>query len=317
MKMLNKVVPALILPLISSALVADTEFGDSVPREVVNQLLGDPLRGGMAQIYSDILDTFPDFEVPDGFAVLASADQPYFQRVILKTDADEEPARRAALAAFTGNGWQELPVYGSGVPQTGFVNTVNSPQSTTVCNDAFGRISISVSEGGAPRYVSLNYNTNGPNVNGREQSCAEQAEMMTQGPMGMRMQRGPQLQQYIPRLVMPQSTSAPRGGDLIAFNMGGGGGNDEWETRGTVSVDWSIDAIAQYFVEQIEEQGWAADSEVTGSVAASGSWTKTIDDMELVGTLMIVRQAENTWDLRFKILRQVELGTAAAPRFFR
>jgi hypothetical protein len=43
---------------------------------------------------------------------------------------------------------------------------------------------------------------------------------------------------------------------------------------------------------------------VTGSVVASGSWTKTIDDMDLVGMLLIVQQADNTWDLRFRVLRK-------------
>lgn len=313
MKMLNKVVPALILPLVSSALVADTEFGDSVPREVVNQLLGDQFRGGTAYVYSDILDAFPDFEVPDGFAVLASTNQAYFQRVILKTSVDADAAKSVIAAAFIAEGWQELPVYGSGAPQTGFVTAEPSPQPTQLCNDAIGRMSINVTTGAAPRYVSLNYNTNGPTVNSRQQTCAEQIEMTAQGPMAMRGRMGPELSQYMPRLLMPESNTpgipSPR-----AF-FGGGGSSNDWETEGSLISDLSIDEVFEHFTAQVNEQGWTPDSEVTGATVATASWTKTVDDMDLVGLLAIIATAENNWEMKFRILRKSEVASTSNRDF--
>lgn len=58
-----------------------------MPREVVEQFVGNVYGTGGAKLYSDILSAFPPFEVPDGFEVLASADQGQMQRVITKWTA--------------------------------------------------------------------------------------------------------------------------------------------------------------------------------------------------------------------------------------
>lgn len=304
MKVLNKVVPAMILPLVSPALVADTEFGDTVPREVVMQFVGGNPLAAPGRLYSDILADFPDFEVPDGFSVLASADQGYSQRVILRTELDEMEASAAVGDALTDAGWSLVPEFGQpGPPQTGFIGVNSMPRYQQFCHDDLGNITVSVVQGAAPRYVNLNRATQ---VNmGNQPTCAQRLDPGYQqfGPPGFGRQG---LSQYVPRLVMPMASATaanqPRL-DAVSFASGGGGGSNDYESRGSLQSDMGIDDIAQYFIEQIEQQGWAPDSKVTGSVVASGSWTKTIDDMDLVGTLLIVQQAENTWDLRFRVLR--------------
>jgi hypothetical protein len=306
MKMLNNVVPALILPLFSPALVADTEFGDSVPREVVMQFVGgNPLAGIQGRLYSDILEAFPPFAMPDGFAVLASADQDRLQRVILRTELDGTEARDAITAALMDAGWSVIPDQGMR-NQTGFVTaSQQQPLYVQFCHDDLGNINVSVAPGEAVRYVNLNRYASG--VLGNQASCQQQRDPSFQqfGPRGF----GPQLMQYAPRLVMPQPDTSANGPQRIVDAVSVGGGNsgnmNDWESRGTLRIDWSLDEIAQHFVEQIEDQGWMPDSEVTGAVVASGSWTKTVDDMELTGILTIVEQAENTWDLKFRVMRRV------------
>ncbi len=306
MKMLNKVVPALILPLVSPALVADTEFGDSVPREVVMQFVGgNPLSGAQGRLYSDILADFPAFEVPDDFSVLASADQGYVRRVILKTGLNDAATQQAIADALTDAGWTYIPDPGvPGRQQTGFIGANSPAMYQQFCNDELGNITVSVTQGAAVRYANLTHNVT---AIGNQPTCAQRLDPAFQqfGPRGF---GGPQLAQYIPRLVMPTAGAAdanqPRIVDAVSFATGGGGGSNDYESRGNLRTDLSIDAIAQHFIEQIEEQGWAPDSEVTGAVVASGSWTKTVDDMDLIGTLLIVQQDGNIWDLRFRVLRK-------------
>src|SRR5690606_37397062 len=107
------------------------------------------------------------------------------------------------------------------------------------------------------------------------------------------------------RMIMPASnqpiTPGPRIVDSVGF--GSSGDADAWETYGALVLDWSIREIFEHFADQVDEQGWAIDIEAIGAVVASASWTKTIEDMNLVGTLTILPQAENTWDLRFRLVR--------------
>jgi hypothetical protein len=308
MKMLNKVVPVLLpLSCISPTLLADTEFEDSVPLEVVMQFIGgNPLSGTQGSLYSDILADFPAFELPNGFSVLASADQGYLQRVILRTEADTAEAQDALAAALTGAGWSLLPDPAArGQPQTGFViGGATPPMYQQFCHDRLGNITASIMQGDAVRYAHLTRSTS-PNQ-GNQPTCAQRLDPGYQqfGPPGFGRQN---LSQYVPRLVMPTASTAnnpQRVIDEMIISSGGGGGGNDFESRGTLRSGLGIDAIAEHFIDQIEQQGWEADSEVTGSVVASGSWTKTIDDMDLIGTLLIAHQGEDTWDLRFRILRQ-------------
>jgi hypothetical protein len=291
----------LTLAFAAHAVLAATEFEDSVPVEVALQFIGNPL-GGQGKLYSDILDGFPPFTVPSGLTVIASADMGYIHRVILRSTLDAAAALDAATTALTDAGWSVVPQAGMGAAQVGFVSAAPMPQYQQLCHDDLGMMTLSASAGAAASYVNLNRNVNVPGM-GVQPSCAQLLDPAGQGgfdPRAMAMS-GRTLSQYVPRLLMPQasgSTTAPFFG-----GGGGGGGMNDWEARGALTSDWDIDEIVEHFVEQIEEQGWEQDSEVTGAVVATGSWTKTVDDMDLIGTLSILQQAENTWDLRFRIVR--------------
>jgi len=314
MKML-KVVPVFAAPalaLAATSVLADAEFGASVPREVVEQFVTDAFGGGPGKLYADIFDAFPSFAVPAGFTVLASADQGYLQRVILKTSVDEAAAKATLAAALRAEGWQEMPIYGGGAPQTGFVTAEAPPQPLSFCSDALGRMSVSVSAGAAPHYVSLSRSNVAAMGNGVQRTCAEEIEMITQGPAAMRGRMGPELSQYVPRLLMPESNTAEASPRVF---MGSGGSSNDWETGASLVSEWSIDAVFEHFTSQVNAQGWTADSAVTGAAVATASWTKTVNDMDLVGLLTIINTAENTWQMKFRILRKSNAAPAANRRF--
>jgi hypothetical protein len=295
---------ALLLAPAASAL-ADTEFGQMVPREVVQQFVGSAL-GGEGKLYSDILDAFPQFALPAGFEVLASADHGLFQRVILKTRLDEVAATAALVNAFIAEGWMEIPVLGGGASQTGFISGAPVARPSQLCNDAHGTLSISVGIGDVPRYVSLTRSVRTAAMGGgRPPSCAEQAG-------GMRRMMGPRLSEYVPRLVMPVSTTAPNPAMGNLMGGGGGGSSDEWESRGALAIDWNIQQIFTHFSDQVVGQGWMPDGAVTGVEVASGSWTRTVDGLDLIGLLTIVATAPNSWDLRFRLVNKGEAGAMPA-----
>ena len=109
---------------------------------------------------------------------------------------------------------------------------------------------------------------------------------------------------------MPESDVS--GGMPQGSFYGGGGSSNDYETEGVLSITWSGDALLEHFAVQIEEQGWETDAEASGSGAAFGSWTKTVEDDPLLGMLTLTQTAENTWNLKFRIVRQ--LGAAPQDR---
>ncbi|MGV3590925.1 MAG: hypothetical protein ACO1PZ_04495 [Gammaproteobacteria bacterium] len=301
MNMSNKVVPAaLALAVASMPLIADTEFGEEVPREVVEQFIGN-MFGGEPKLYSDIFTGFPPFTVPAAFEIVASADQGIQQNVILRTTLDDAEAIAAIAAALVAEGWMEMPIPGSGAPRRGFVSAQSDLQPVSLCSDALGRMSVRVRDGGDARYVNL-ARTTMEGFGGSRRSCAEEAEMMSLGPQGRPFREGADgVRQYMPELVMPVSDVATR---PQGFLTGGrGGSSDDFEERSSLSITWSSEALMAHFAEQIVEQGWQPDTQVSSTRTAFRSWTKTVDGNELLGTLTLVETSEDNWDLKFRIVR--------------
>lgn len=303
MKMLNKVVPALLF--LPCAALADIEFGDNIPREVVEQLLGSPL-GGEPKLYSDMFAAFPPFEVPAGFELLASADQGMARRVILRTTLDDAAASAAIVAALLAEGWVELPVYNGAAANTGFIGVTPPVQFISLCNDAHGRMSISVNASSGAKYVSLAQNPLAAFA-GQRRSCAEEVEMITRGPMRF---GGAGLAQYMPALVMPRS-DVPGADQRGLMGSGGGGSGNDYETRSFLAITWSGDALLGHFATQITEQGWQPEAQTSDASTAFGSWTKRIDGNEYRGLLTLVETADDGWDLKFRILRYGTGGAGA------
>lgn len=308
MNMSNKVVPAVLaLTLASTPLIADTEFGDDVPREVVEQTIGS-MFGGNTTLYSDIFSGFPPFTLPAGFEVVASADMGTQQRVILRTTLADAEAVAAAVAAFTSQGWMEMPVFGANAPRTGFIGATGSlPQTVSLCSDALGRLGVTLNSAAGGKYVTLALMTPAA-YGGMRRSCAEDAEMAALGPGGGMMRAGiDRMREYMPALVMPPSDAGPV--SPISFTGGGGGSSNDYETRGFLSITWDGDALLEHFAEQVVEQGWQPDAQTSSAQTAFGSWTKTVDGNALLGMLTLVETGDDSWDLKFRVVR----GGSGAP----
>jgi hypothetical protein len=86
-------------------------------------------------------------------------------------------------------------------------------------------------------------------------------------------------------------------------------GNNDWSTSTPLNTDWPIDEVFAHFVTQMEEQGWVADAEVTGSQMAMGSWTKTVEGgLELIGNINVIETAEDTYELDLRLVGKSQQG---------
>ena len=299
MNVLNKLLP-LALSVFSPALVADTEFEDSVPLDVVMQFIGRSPLAGESKLYSDILDAFPPFTVPDEFTVLASADQGFSRRVILATTLDGADAGAAIRDAFVAEGWVELAEQGA--PQVGFVATSAPQFATSLCHDAHGVLIVLVNPGADARYVSINQNLGARMIGRAEPTCAQlQGGVLNDPAFGIRNGLGPALSRYVPSMVMPLSSQP---GAPQARIMSMSGSSNEWETDGALTIDWSVDEVFEHFATQIGEQGWQLDTSALGTQAAMGIWTRSVDGLDLAGTLSIVNTGTDNWEMRFRLLRR-------------
>lgn len=297
MKRISPLFPLLVL---SSSTFAATAFDDNVPAEVIEQVMG-AMFGSQVRLYSDVPDGFPPFEMPRDMTLLASVDQGYSQRVILKSQFDPQAASALAYGALLDSGWDLIQMPGMQMPQTGFINQFQPTPQTQLCHDDFGMMQVSAQGGPGVTYVNMTRNIVPPGA--PMQGCA-QINQPRDPPMPDVYRL---MQEQMPRLVMPTT-------DGMSYSGGGngGGGPNEWEARASVSGPWDIARVYQYFVDQIEAQGWEGDANVASDNMATGSWTKTVEDAELVGHLMVLITDDNYYDLRFRMIRKGQLKTVAS-----
>jgi hypothetical protein len=273
MKRLPVLASLLMFSAIPHPVLADTEFVDDVPLEVVQQFIGNPFRA--SKLYSDILDAFPPFALPANFRVMASADLGFLQRVLLSSTLEDEEASAAIVAAFADEGWVELAIYGMTAQQNGFISAEPPVRPRQLCHDDYGNLSITVGGDTGTRYININRNVGVPGMAPGGPSCARMIEQTTQNSPNFGFRPGNMLNSYVPRLIMPESNALPTQ-PMSSFMQGGGGGSsNDWETRGILTIDWNLDEIYAHFARQIAEQGWTSDSAATGTMMANGSWTKT------------------------------------------
>ncbi len=277
--------------------LADTEFGDAVPVEFVRALLGVTPYGD-PRIYSDILDDFPEFTIPDGFEVLGSADQGYSLTVVLATDLDEAGARAAIASSFADLGYTEFNPPGSFDPGTGFIapsQPLPVPRDR-YCHDQEGFITISFSSGDNQNTLSVRNS-----AHGNPQTCAQQLQEQTFA-MSRSSFRGGGLREHLPRMELPQ---IQRRGLNPFSGMGSSSNGSGVETRASINIDWEIEEVYEHFKSQIEEQGWELDAENVGSSSATGTWTRSPDpDMDLIGTLSVIMSNEEQFDLTFNLVQR-------------
>lgn len=274
------------------AAIAATEFDGDVPAEVVQQVVG-AMFGGQLSLYADLPDGFPPFEMPRDMTLLASVDQGYSQRVILKSQFDQQAATALAYAALLDSGWNLVPMPGMQPSQTGFINPYQPVPPTQLCHDEHGMMQVSAQMGSGITYVNLTRNITPPGV--VAQICNPQPQPVDPPlPDAYRL-----LQEQMPRLELPSG-----GGMSSSGGYSTGSGPNESEVRAQMNGPWDIARAFTYFTEQIVAQGWEEDVSAIGANIATGSWTKTVEDAEFVGSLIVTMTGTNTYDLRFRLVRK-------------
>lgn len=291
---------SLVIPLLvqNATAQAATPFEDSIPLDIVEALF-DSGYGGDFAVYEDIMDDFPDFDLPAGFEVVGSLLQNTQKRVVLATELDESAAIDAIQNNLLDDGWTEMPNFGPRIQDSGFIMAnAARPSFNMVCNDEHGQMNMSYRDREPQNYLVLGLSVYAL-FNRNWQSCDE---LIAQQEMSMSQIRGRSfgVQQYMPRLEMPEGTT--QNGYQPMFIGGSGGGNGSFETDATVEIDMELDEVFQHFAEQILEQGWTADTESVGAATATGAWTKQDEnETTIVGRLSVVRSGENVFDLSMQV----------------
>ena len=290
---------AMIVPVFAifglSNTLADTEFEQSVPLELVKALIGSTPYGEV-RIYSDLASAFPKFEIPDGFLVLGSIDRGYGLSAVLTTELSNDQSSIALTESLNQAGYTEFEVPGSRDAGTGFVspNQPSYQSNRRLCHDSFGFISFNYKEQSDSNLVTISSNL--PNNN---QSCAEQFAIQTQA-MSRMAASGGGLRQHMPRMELPESEQR-RTSPFFGMGSSSSSGNGV-EARANVNVEWEIDEVFRHFKEQIEDQNWQLDSEVVGAASATGSWTHSPEPgLDLIGTLIVLRSSEGSFELKFQL----------------
>lgn len=290
---------SLVLLLIfpKTPVMADTEFEDSIPLDVA-QALFDYGDTGRFRVYSDIMDEFPAFQIPDGFTVLGSAFFLSQMRVALSTEQDTEEAMLAIEESFLGDDWETMPIFNPVLNRTGFVSPDQVETSRrSLCHDDFGQLSFSGKSSGAENQVILSM------VAGlrRNWSSCAQARAQQEQQLSMMQGRGRLgIQQYMPRLMVPEEANTGQNAVWMLGGMSSSGNSADTDMQ--LEIDWNMEEVYRYFAEQMAEQEWALDTESTGSVSASGTWTQSPEaNMNIMGTLNVVSLGENKFQLKLTI----------------
>lgn len=284
----------------SSDAEADTPFVDSIPLDVAEALFGFGIDDNFA-VYSDIIDDFPEFDMPSEFEVVGSVLQNRQMRVVLATQLDEAEAVDAIASSYLDDGWINMPQFNPPRVEKGFVSAANSnlrPRYQMICHDDHGQLNMSYRQRPSENYLVMSLGI-GFGFNRSWQSCQE---IIAQQEISLARMSGRSMgmQQYMPRLELPEGTT--QGGYQPFFIGGGGGGNNSYETDATVEIEMNLEEVFRHFAEQIIEQEWSSDSESVGTATATGTWTKTVEnDTNIVGRLNIVRSDENVYDLSMQV----------------
>ena len=290
-------ITSLALFFLTFPLFAATEFEDTIPIELAKALLSNSI-SGETRIYTDILDEFPEFQLPTGFEVMGSIDQRSSQRVVLTTELAEDEAALQIFAAFEDVDFVQLDLFSLNRRQNGFMSSQPRRIPRRMCHDDIGNLSILFTEVNNIRLVTLSASVY---RNTNQLTCAQQAQ---QYQMSMQRMGGMNsgIREYIPRMEAPDDGSLP---PFAAF-IGGSGfssSNNEVETEANLNIEWSIDEVYSHFEDQINAQDWEIDSQNIGTTTAIGTWTLNPEpDLSLVGVLTVFKTAESSYKLIFKLL---------------
>ena len=286
--------------LSATPLSADTEFEDSIPIDLARSLLSGTGGTMDVKIYSDIPDTFPDFDLPDGVTLIGSVDQTHNQQVVLRSDGDGTQQQAALIESLQDSDYLLIEQMSAGTRQTGFVYANPQARSTPaqLCHDSLGLIYIRLHPDSDHTFINL---TSTPGMNLGGYNCADRVAQASRAqgfsPFLGGAQSPRSLQTSMPRLVLPDE--AARQSQRMPMFLSGS--SDQMESKIEFTIDWRLAEVQEFFSEQIVEQDWVLDSETTGSHVAIGAWTKEENGRMLLGILHLISHNDDNYEAVFAI----------------
>ena len=300
-------VPLFAVLFLPSAL-ADTEFEDSVPLELVKALIGNTPYGE-SRIFSDLSSEFPRVDIPDALELMGSIERGFGVAAVFSTELSASATESALHDAFIQSEYMEFEVLAMEGLQNGFVSPLgNRPiRYSRYCHDSFGFLSHTYSPKDQKGIVTVSANFANDNRSCADQLAEQQQAMERRSPNG--------LSHYLPTMELPV-TEAPRSRPFLGSG-GWSGSSNSIETDASVRIDWSIEEVFSHFTRQIEAQQWSSDSQNIGASSAIGIWVRSPEvGVDLIGTLTILKAGDESFELKFQ-LSSIGGANDSSPRVFR
>jgi len=286
----------IIAGLVMVSASADTEILDSISIRFAEGLLFGP-DFGQATFYSDIVDSFPDVDLPEQYELMGSVDLVYSTQVILRADMKARDAEQVLVDKLLTTDFAIIPKMGAGLESRGFVALEQLVRPVAFCRDDIGSVLARFRETDADSIITLSHSVTGPSGS---LSCNEYIEKQRIEATQHAERLNTGLRVYEPRLVMPQPPRE-RG---MSFGSGSrfSGGNGYFESSSSLVTDWPIAQVYQYFANQISGQGWEFETENTLDEKIVGEWTFEPDtELSLIGTFTVQEMTGSKYSVVFRL----------------
>lgn len=281
-------------------LIADSEFQGNVPLGFAEGLLSGP-DFGQPTFYSDIVDSFPNFEIPEQFELLGSADLVYVTRVILRSNLNLKDARQSLAHYLRSTEFNIVPQSKVITESIGFISLDLPILPLTFCNDKFGSVLARFRESNSGSIVTLDHSLAGASSG---LTCTEYIKQSLEEVAFVESHRSSGLRNYQPRMVLPQPPSDKK----MSYGAGirGTGADDFYESTTVLVTVWSLAETYKHFADQISTQGWELRSENTVGATSVGEWLNPPDaDLSLIGTFTVQKTGESRFKLVFRMDRNL------------
>ncbi len=259
-------IAAFLVPVVHADLL---ECVDPVVREVLID------HGGTrkTRFVNDIPSGFPEFNLPDGFALIGSSDSRNNLTVAVKTRLPELSAMEALVEVFTASGFRHNQQSGEPV-RGGFRDSVQTVQvlSTTMCApDDRSMLYLTASRPNDTTYVNLSAQE------ARQTACSQMQRYMSRGPF-----------QYLPDLVLPADVSNIR-------QPTSSGSNNTFTMEVLFTSARNASQLVGLFGEQLTNQAWQHNGDWVSQIGQGSAWSMRQGRVRLSGNLRIIPRSESEY----------------------
>lgn len=279
---------------------ADTEFKDYIPSVFAEGLFGGA-DFGQPTFYSDIVDSFPKFDIPEQFDLLGSVDLVYGTRVILRANMNTDEARQVLINELLTTKVKIIPTTNDTPESVGFIPMDWPVLPITFCHDDFGSVLARFRKTDSYSIITLDHSLAGPS---NRLNCTDYVKQRLEEVAQFEARRNQGLKGYQPRLVFPQPSSEKK--MSRGTSTSSSGSDDYYESATVLVTEWRIAETYKHFADQIGAQGWELKFENTVGAKTVGEWINSPDaDLSLFGTFTVQKTGESRYHLVFRMDRNL------------